>query len=199
MERKKIKSKPWITKGIKTSISIRDKLYKEMIKEKNILTKVLKHESFKKYRNQIINLLRVSKQTHYNKFFEENKKNCRAIWTGINEIICPKNKKLNSPTSLIDEQKIITNSKNIAEHFNKFFTEIGTNIQNKILPTKKYYTDYLLNPNKETFFITPTTDEEISDIISDLNIRKSTGPNSIPTKVMKQIKDVISAPFSKIN
>ena len=42
----KIKSKPWITKGIKKSISIRDKLYKEMIKEKNVLTKVLKHEFF---------------------------------------------------------------------------------------------------------------------------------------------------------
>ena len=83
-------------------------------------------------------------------------------------------KKLNFPTSLIDEEKIIANSKNIAEHFNKFFTKIGTNIKHKLLPTKKYCTDYLLNPNKETFFITPTTDEEISDIISDLNIRKST-------------------------
>ena len=93
---------------------------------------------------------------------------------GINEIICPKNKKLKSPNSLIDEGKIITNSKNIAEHFSKFFTEIGTNIQNKISPTKKYYTDYLPNPNKETLFITPTTDEEVSDIISDLNIRKNT-------------------------
>ena len=107
-------------------------------------------------------------------------------------------KKLNSPTSLIDEGKIITNSKNFAEHFKKLFTEIGTNTQNKILPTKKYYTDYLLNPNNETFFITPTTDEEISDIISDLNISKSTGPNSIPPKVMKQIKDVILAPLAKL-
>ena len=44
----KIKSKSWVTKGIKKSISIRDKLYKEMIKEKSVLTKVLKHESFKK-------------------------------------------------------------------------------------------------------------------------------------------------------
>ena len=124
----------------------------------------MKHESFKKYRNQIINLLRGSKQTHYNKFFEENKKNCGAIWTGINEIICSKNKKkLNSPTSLIDEGKIITNSKNIAEHFNKFFTEIGTNIQNKILPTKQLL--YRLSPKSKqrNFFITPTTDQEISD------------------------------------
>ena len=45
----KIKFKPWILKGIKTSISIREKLDKEMIKEKNVLKKVLKHESFKKY------------------------------------------------------------------------------------------------------------------------------------------------------
>ena len=40
------KSKPWITKGIKKSISIRGKLYKEISKEKNVLTKVLKHKSF---------------------------------------------------------------------------------------------------------------------------------------------------------
>ena len=73
------------------------------------------------------------------------------------------------PISLIDEGKTITNPKNIAKHFNKFFKEIGTNIKNKISFTKKYYTDYLLNPNKETFLITLTTDEEIPDIISDLN------------------------------
>ena len=70
--KKKNESKPWITKGIKRSISIRDKLYKEMTKEKNVRPKVLKHESFKKYPNQIINLLRVSKKAHYNKCFEEN-------------------------------------------------------------------------------------------------------------------------------
>ena len=133
----KIKSKPWITKGIKTSISIRDKLYKEMIKEKNVLTKVLKNESFKRYRNQIIYLLKVSRQAHYNKFFEENKNNCSATWTDINEITCPKNKKkLNSPTSLMHEGKIITNSKNIAEHFNKFLTELAQIYKTKFYPLK---------------------------------------------------------------
>ena len=85
-----------------------------MIKGKNVLTKVLKHESFKQYWNQIINVLSVSKQTHYNKYFD-NKNSSRAIWIDIIEVISPKNKnKLNSPTSLIDEGKIITNSKDIA-------------------------------------------------------------------------------------
>ena len=49
------------------------------------------------------------------------------------------------------------------EHFNKFFTEIGTNIQNKILPTNQVL--YRLSPKsrQRNFFITPTTDDEISD------------------------------------
>ena len=45
--KKKIKSKPWITKDVKKCNSIRDKIYKEMSKEKNVLTKVLQYESFK--------------------------------------------------------------------------------------------------------------------------------------------------------
>ena len=59
---------------------------------------------------------------------------------------------------------------------------------------------YRLPPKSKqgNILITPTTDEEISYIISGLNIRKSTGPNNIPTKVMKQIKDVISAPLVKL-
>ena len=51
------------------------------------------------------------------------------------------------PSSLIDKGKTIINPENIAEHFNKFFTEIGTNIKNKISLTRIYYTNYFLNPN----------------------------------------------------
>ena len=49
-----------------------------MIKEKNVLTKSLEHESFKKYRDQIIALLRVSKQIYYNKCFKGDINNCKA-------------------------------------------------------------------------------------------------------------------------
>ena len=62
MKEEKIKTKSWITKQIRKFISIMDKLHKEMIEEKNLLTKTLKHESFKEYRNQRVNLLTVSKK-----------------------------------------------------------------------------------------------------------------------------------------
>ena len=65
----------WITRGIKTSVIIRDKFYKQMIKTKNKQQKLSKHNSYKKYINKITELLRISKQTYYQKHFEENKNN----------------------------------------------------------------------------------------------------------------------------
>ena len=67
--------------------------------------------------------------------------------------------------------------------------------QTKILLTKKYYTESpKLSPKSKQ----RKSDEEISDIISDLNIRKSTGSNSTLTKVMKKIEDAILAPLAKL-
>ena len=46
-----------------------------MIKAKNSQTKQLKFSLCKKYRNIIVGLLKKSKESHYRKHFEENKKN----------------------------------------------------------------------------------------------------------------------------
>ena len=83
--------KPWITKGILTSIKQRDKIQKEMIKAKNSETKQLKLSLYKKYHN-IVDLLKKSKECHYRKYFEDNKRNCKAVWNGINKIIYSKSK-----------------------------------------------------------------------------------------------------------
>ena len=34
--------------------------------------------------------------------------------------------------------------------------------------------------------------EEVNDLISDLKVSKSTGPSSLPTKIMKQLHDMIA-------
>ena len=48
------------------------------------------------------------------------------------------------------------------------------------------------------FFLTPTTPEEIFDLIQTLSSNKSTGPNSIPTSILKKIKNEIDIPLSAI-
>ena len=73
-----------------------------------------------------------------------------------------------------------------SQTFNKFFSTIGQKIQFKLINIKKHYTDYLTEPATNTFILAPTNTEEIGDIIKALNIPKSIGPNSIPTRPLKQ-------------
>ena len=51
----------------------------------------------------------------------------------------------------------ISHPKNLAEHFNDYFTSISKELRKYILPpTKRNFSDNLKNPNAEPFFMTPT-------------------------------------------
>ena len=94
--------------------------------------------------------------------------------------------------------RAVSQPKDIAEHFNDYFTSISNELQRHIPPTKSNFSDNLKNPNAELFFTTPTTPEEISNLIQTLGSNKSTGPNSIPSSILKKIKNEISIPLSAI-
>ena len=127
--------------------------------------------------------MKTSKQAHNHKHFKQKNKNCRALWIGINEVVYSKIKnKKNSPSSFFQNNKTITDQKHIAEHFHNFFTSIGKKLQRKILPTKKHFSSFLKNPNNLIFFITPTTVEEINDLISDLKVSKTPDPAAYQQK-----------------
>ena len=160
-----------------------------MIKAKNSQTKQLKLSFYKRHRNIIVELLNISKESHYRKYFEDNKKNCKAAWKGINEIIYSKSKvKVWEPNCFLINGRAVSHPKDIAVHFNDYFTSISKELHKDIPPTKKNFSDHLKNPNTELFFMTPTTPEEISDLIQTLSSNRSTGPNSIPTSILKKIK-----------
>ena len=56
---------------------------------------------------------------------------------------------------------------------------------------------FLKNPHNLTIFITPTTIEEVNDLLSDLKASKRIGPSSLPTKIMKQSNDIITSPLAE--
>ena len=67
----------------------------------------------------------------------------------------------------------------LSQAFNFFFNNC-TKIESKLVDSSKNYADYLKEPQK-----LPRNLEEIEGIIKILNIHKSIGPNSIPTKPLK--------------
>ena len=89
MSRKEQKTaaKPWITKGIRKSIQIKNYLQKKSCKTKDSTKKAELDAKHKKYKNLLTNLTRKSKDSHYKAFFNENKNNALKIWEGIKKII----------------------------------------------------------------------------------------------------------------
>ena len=68
----------------------------------------------------------------------------------------------------------------------------------KLFPTKKHFSNYLKDPITDTFFISPTTPEEVYKSIQELQVNKSSGPISIPTKILKPAKDTLSGTLSEL-
>ena len=59
----------------------------------------IKEKSFKKYRNKIVDLIKINRKSQYQKFFVENKRNSKAIWQGIHDIIySKKSNRINTPS-----------------------------------------------------------------------------------------------------
>ena len=48
------------------------------------------------------------------------------------------------------------------------------------------------------FFISPTTPDKIYKSIQEPQVNKSSGPISIPTKILKLAKDTLSGPLSEL-
>ena len=82
-----------------------------------------------------------------------------------------------APICLQIKDSIVTDNKAIVNEFNNFFNSIATKIDSKIIQTKTTFQGTLKSPNKKSFFIHPTTKEEIEDNIKLLN-----DPNKIPIK-----------------
>jgi hypothetical protein len=139
ISKRKIKQsvKPWITKGIKKSIKIKNKLFCSGNKEK-----------YRLYRNKITNLTRMSKRFYFEEYFLNNLKNIRKTWEGINNLINRKKKSLKLVTKMRCpiKNEIATSPTEISNIFNKHFSYIGRKLAAKSPNSSKHFS-YYLNTN----------------------------------------------------
>ena len=68
-----IAKKPWMTKGILSSISCKNALYKKFMKEKDLTKKEVLSSNFKIYRNWLTRIIRASKTLYLSNYFETNR------------------------------------------------------------------------------------------------------------------------------
>ena len=191
----KLENKPWVTADIQKMIRIRNKLFQRKKRQPN---NEENRRLYNLFRNRVNNELKKSKKNHYVKFFEDNNNNIKKTWEGIRSIININKSKLPSVSQIKVKDKIISNPKKVADTLNNFFVNVGPNTENNIPSNPKIKPEkYLKNKNRLNFIIAHISNEEVLDIINNLE-NKSTGPQSIPVKLLKLIPDLILIPLCEI-
>ena len=120
-------------------------------------------------------------------------------WKGIKSILSIKPNPLDISKILNVNDSTITNPVEIANVFNNYFSSIASQTKVNIKYSHKHF--FRLSEKKSSkffFFLNPTDKDKIALIISSLDSTKSVGPNSIPTKLVKLLKNDISCQFVDI-
>ena len=144
------------------------------------------HQQYKYYRN------------YYERFFKNNLNNLKNIWKHIRSLIAIKHSPASNIHMLTCKGATVTDPLHIANIFNDYFSSIAEKTKANIKFSNKSLQNFLYHTNTESLFIAPTDTREVNLIMSSLNSDKSTGPNSLPTKILKLLKNDISTHLADI-
>ena len=189
--------KSWLNAEILQMIRKKDYLYRQTLNSP--LNLKLKGK-FKAMRNKVTQMVRNAKTEHYKNLIKMSN-NIKHLWKIINKEVGKSSVTIPSPKVIVSENsdntEEITNEKEIANSFNKYFTEIGPSLA-------KSFSDNFSENSGPTFVstpifsFTPVLCSEVICLLKELNIAKATGLDSIPAKMIKIATPVIAKPFTHI-
>ena len=93
---------PWITQGLMQSILTRNRLFKISLRKPTTENK----DRYKRYRNRLTTLIRVSRKRYYSNKIESNQGNVKVLWQTIYDLL--KSKKKVCPDVIVENGNEIT-------------------------------------------------------------------------------------------
>ena len=199
IKKNSIKNK-WITKGIKTSCNTKRKLY--LAYRQKASEEIKLH--YRLYSRILANVIREGKKkTMIKKILESNNKS-KTTWGIINETSGHQQPKSNVH-GIKTDHKHITDTKEIAEVFNDFFTFKETkankyNILNRLknTTTNNCYSNLNDIQHSPSLVFNTFLTKEISSIIKSIKAKDTHGYDGIPTKILKISSNYITSPLTYI-
>ena len=176
-------SRPWITRGVRRSIKIKNKLFLSGDTEK-----------YKLYRNQILTLTRKSKKLYFHEYFEANLMSIKKTWEGINSLLNKRrNRKWVSKVKKPDNSGFTQDPSQIANILNSHFVTIEHKLASKLPQPSHHFADYYHQTSfLNTFFFVPVTPSEIQLEILSIPNNKAHGLYSCPTRILKSASSILS-------
>jgi hypothetical protein len=183
---------PWLTRGIKKSIRVKNKLYRHFRNRPNTHTEI----RYKRYRYTLDSVIRQAKQHYYQHRLTENRNNMRKTWQILREVI---GKSCGKPTlqcALIDGETCI-DPRRISDELNNYFVNVGPNLERSIPIATRNPGTYLSGNYPNSMFLSPVTPSEVLSCMMQLK-NSSAGHDSLLPSIMKTVSRFISEPLTHI-
>ena len=192
---RKSENKPWLTRSLINACHKKNSLYEQFISNRSIENET----KYKRYRNKLTSILRACEKKYYNDLIIQNKSDIKATWRIINSVV--KNK--DHPQLPVEFKNSsgykISGEKNIAHEFNKYFVNIGPNLADEIPSSEgKHVLDYMPAANPHSFFIEPTSENEVIDIVKKLKSKTSKDYNEVSMQIVKNVIETVSKPLCHV-
>ena len=183
---------PWMTPGLIKSSKRKQKLYNKFLKNKSIINE----QNYKSYKGLFEKVKKTSKQRHYSSILERYKNDIKRKWDVMKEIIGKSKIKTEClPKSLIVNQVKITDQKEIADNFNKYYSNVGKNLASKIQKPKKRFNSYMKESTFPNISNKTLTSKELEIAFSSLKRNKGLGYDGISSNIILDTKRHIMTPL----
>ena len=174
---------------MKKSISQKHKLHASYLKHPTPANKLL----YSNFKTRLSQVLKRAERDSYQKALDSCRSNLRKSWSIIKDIINRNSKKTTKLPKILINGHLSDNPLEIANIFNKYFTNIGSVLDKRIPKSNIDPVSYITKNYTINLFLEPTTDHEISKIVGNLK-DCAVGWDLFPAAIFKENK----VPLSKI-
>ena len=144
-------------------------------------------DTYKIYKTLFETIKKRSKKKFYSEKLQKFKGDAKKTWSVMKEILGKCTTKSSTlPTKITVNKTDIFDTKKIADEFNKFFTNIGTDLANKIPNASKRFDFYITKVNT-SMESRPLTINELKNAFFSLKINKSPGHDGVSFNVIKNV------------
>lgn len=192
------KRKEYISKKIVNLINIRNNYFKLKCKYPDCIEV---QKKFKFYRNKISNLVKAAKKAFNNRYFQNNVNDPRKTWMQMKKLLFNCEPKNEVCELLVDNGIPITNTTNICNRFNNYFTTVADILlgSNQIDAVQSHQYHTMEQYDIKFHFTCPQcTKDEIDLIIDNLKNSKSCDVYGISNVFVKIHKDALSPTLTNL-
>ena len=169
-------------------------MYEKWLKKKTTTN----NNAYKNYKRLFESVKEKSKKNYFNERLNKYQNNVKKTWHVIKEVIGNLKPVAHTlPKRIVINNVVINDKKTIAEHFNRYFVNVGPNLAASIPQTNKSFESFV-SENEQVFNEAPLTDDELLKAFASLKSNKSPGLDDIFSNVIKFVVGALVRPIKHI-